>query len=201
MHTRFFTAIVVAAIFATPGVAAAQDVGIMQSAETINRDNFKILGNPMIVFGKDGADDDVGIAASIGYGFTDRFDMEGRVAFYDDLTFVGADAEYWLVRDETLDLSVIGGINRGLSDGLDTTGLEFTLLGSRNVAPALEVYGGLDISRRFVSDSDFDFTTVHLVPGIEYALNEDLDLVGEVGLGITDESHHYLSVGLALYIR
>lgn len=200
MRTRFLAAIFAVSLV-TPGVAAAQDVGVMQSAETINRGNFKILGNPMIVFGRDGGDDDIGVAGSLGYGFSDDVDGELRLAIYDGVTFIGGDVEFWFVKDESVNMSFIAGINRALRDSFDSTGLEFTLLGSGNVSPRLELYGALDLSRQFISDSDASYTTVHLVPGIEYSLGPDLDFVAEVGLGLNDDSRHYLSAGLAFYIR
>jgi hypothetical protein len=54
--------------------AAAQDFGLMNSAETINRGNFKLTANPILVFGKGNADNEVGVAVAGGYGFGDRFD-------------------------------------------------------------------------------------------------------------------------------
>jgi hypothetical protein len=187
-----------------PAAARAQDFGVMNSAETINRGNFKFLGSPMIVFGEDGADNDVGVALAAGYGFTDSLDLEAKAAFYEGLTFIGADIEFWVAkqRDQSpLDVSVIAGLHRGLRDAFDTTSLDFTILGSGHVTPRFELYGGLDFSRSFIDDSDEDFTTIHLVPGIEIALGPDLDFVAEVGLGLNDDARNYVSAGLAFYVR
>ena len=184
-----------------PVSAAAQDFGVMNSAETINKGNFKLMANPLVVFGKDDADDEVGLALVGGYGFTDRVDAEGKVSFFDDLTFIGGDVEVWLVKDAPVDVSVIGGFHVGRADGSNTKGLDITLLGSGHVTPKLELYGGLDIARISVDDADDSFTTVHLVPGIEYAISQDIDFVAEVGLGLNDSSNHYISGGIAFYIR
>jgi len=184
-----------------PGSAAAQDFGVMNSAETINKGNFKLMANPLVVFGKDGADDEVGVAIVGGYGFTDRVDAEAKVSFFDDLTFIGGDVEVWLVKHKPLDVSVIGGFHVGRADGFNTKGFDITFLGSGHVTPKLELYGGLDISRVSIDDFDDSYTTVHLVPGIEYALSQDIDLVAEFGLGLNDDSNHYISGGIAFYIR
>jgi hypothetical protein len=186
-----------------PASAAAQDFGVLNSAETINPGNFKFMGTPLVLFGRDDADDDVGIGLSAGYGFTDRFDLEGKLAFFDDLTLIGGDAEYWLVKNRPIDVSVIGGFHVGVSDSpLDTRGVDFTFLASGFAAPRLELYGGLDFS---VNDYDQDgldgYTTVHLVPGLEFAISPDIDFVAEVGLGLNDDSWHYLAGGLAFYLR
>ncbi len=184
-----------------PVSAAAQDFGVMNSAETINKGNFKLMANPLVVFGKDDADDEVGVAIVGGYGFTDRVDAEAKVSFFDDLTFIGGDVEVWLVKHEPLDVSVIGGFHVGRADGFNTKGFDITFLGSGHVTPKLELYGGLDISRVSIDDFDDSYTTVHLVPGIEYAISQDIDFVAEFGLGLNDDSNHYISGGIAFYIR
>jgi hypothetical protein len=118
------------------------------------------------------------------------------------MRFIGVDGEYWLVQDAALDFSIIGGVHVASGDRIsDQRSIDVTFLGSRNVAERTEVYGALDFGFKSLSDVDFDYTTVHLVPGVEYRLAEDLDFVGEVGLGLNDDSWHYFSVGLAVYFR
>jgi hypothetical protein len=184
-----------------PVAAGAQDFGVMNSAETINKGNFKLMANPILVFGRNNADNELGIALVGGYGLTDRFDVEAKVSVFDGVKFFGADAEYWLVKGQPVDVSLIGGFHLGRSDGLDTTGLDFTLLASGRVSDRLELYGGLDFSRNSARDFDFDYTTVHLVPGIEYRISPQVDFVTEFGIGMNDDSSHYFSIGLAYYIR
>ena len=46
-----------------------------------------------------------------------------------------------------------------------------------------------------------DFQTVHLVPGLEYKVNDSIDLLAELGLGLNDSSRHYVSGGIAIYFR
>ncbi len=188
-----------AVMMALPVGAAAQDFGVMNSAETINKSNFKLMGYPVVVFGKDNADNQTGVAVAGGYGFTDRFDVEAKVAVFDGLTYFGADAEYWLVKGQAVDFSVVGGFHVGNTDFDDTTGLDLTFLASREIVDRLELYGALDFARNKIKDTDFDYTTVHFVPGIEYRINPKVDFVGEVGLGLNDDSSHYVSVGIAFY--
>ena len=73
------------------------------------------------------------------------------------------------------------------------------MLLSGHVADNLELYGGFNIN--FESGDDEDFTRAYLVPGIEYRVSENLDLLAEFGLALNDDTRHYLSFGLALYIR
>ena len=75
--------------------------------------------------------------------------------------------------------------------------LGFSLVGHK-----LELYGGVSLSFESIDDvDDSHFTRAYLVPGLEYKLARDLDLVAEVGLGINDDSPNYASAGLALYLR
>jgi len=187
-----------------PAAALAQDFGVLESAETIDRGTFKLRLNPMVIFGRDGADDEIGAAAKLGYGFTDRFDLEGGVAIYDGVRFFGGDAEVWLVRDAAADVSIVGGLHFARGENtLDTRGVDLTLLVSHHATDNLEVVGALDFAFETITENGIDesFTPIHLVPGFEYRLGEDLDLVGEVGLALNDEGNHYLSAGLAFYFR
>ena len=200
---RYRPLVLIAALFVlTPLTARTQDFGVMESAETINMGNFKLGVNPMFVFGE--FDDEVGVGLRFGYGFTPRFDLEGKAAFYDGLTFFGGDFEYWLVKDRPWDVSAGAGIHFGRGDAvLDTTGVDLTLLTSRRVATRLDFFAALDLAFESINDDfvDDSFTTFHIVPGVEYALSDDLDLVGEVGLAVNDDGSHYVSFGVSYYIR
>lgn len=174
----------------------------MNSAETINKGNFKLMANPIVVFGKNGSDGETGVAVMGGYGFGSRFDVEAKASFFDGLKLFGADAEYWLVNDKPVNVSVIGGFHIADGDfGQSAKGPDFTLLASGKVADKLELYGGLDWSNTSFDDSDFSYSTWHLVPGIEYRISPQLDFVGEFGIGLNDDARHYLSVGLAYYFQ
>jgi hypothetical protein len=184
-----------------PSVARAQDFGILESAETINKGNFKIRLSPLLIFGKGGEDNEPGVAILAGYGFTSNFDVEGGVAFYDGVTFWGANAEVWLVKESPIDVSVAGGFHRRTGDRTASfNGIDLTFLASGHVTRRLELYGGLDLAFEGVGDP-IDFKTAHLVPGIEFKINDSLDLVAEAGLALNDNARHYIAGGLAFYIR
>lgn len=201
--------LLVALVGFVPVPADAQDFGVMESAETINPGNFKLMANPILVFGKDGADNENGIALGAGYGFTPNLDIEGKVALYSGATFFGGNVEYWLTKAQPLDLSVIGGLHFLTGDEtFSTRGVDVTLLGSKHVGEKLEAYGALRVSFNKITDDLFDFpgadtsfTQVHVVPGIEYALSSDLDFLAEFGLGLNDDSSSYVSAGIAYYLR
>jgi outer membrane protein with beta-barrel domain len=194
-------------ILVSGGPAFAQDFGVMESAETINRGNIKLMAYPMLVFGQAQEDSQFGVAGRAGYGFTDSLDAEAKVSFFKNLVFIGADVEFWLVKGGSIDVSVIGGghIANGSHDVVDTKGLDLTGLASTHLTDSLELYGALDFAFEKISDapSGFDdsFHTVHLVPGLEYKITEDLDFDAEVGFALNDAASSYLAGGLAYYIR
>jgi len=195
--------------FALP--AAAQYVGVLQSAETNDSGTFKLMVAPIMVFGKEGADDELGGAARGGYGFTDRFDAEAKVGFFENGTFVGVDGELWILKGEEkdtgLNFSLTGGVHWmfGSDNRFDTMGFEITPQLSGHVTKNLELCGALDASFESIQDApagvDDTFTRLHLVPGIEYRLSDSFDLVGEIGIGLNDDSFTYAGVGIAFYIR
>jgi hypothetical protein len=191
--------------------AAAQYIGVLQSAETMDRGTYKIMAAPIMVFGKNGADDELGLAARGGYGFTDRFDAEAKLGIFKNGTYVGADGEWWLLKgkekDAGMDFSLTGGVHwmfgkKGLHD---TMGLDVTPLLSDHLNKSFELCGALDVSFEKVKDAptgvDDSFTRLHLTPGLEYRLSETVDLVGEIGLGLNDNSFTYAAAGFAFYLR
>lgn len=192
--------------FAMP--AAAQYVGIMQSAETNDAGTFKLMGAPILIFGEKGADNKFGFVARGGYGFADRFDAEVKLGFFENSTYAGLDGEYWILRGETgLDFSLTGGMHMTFANNgnFDTMGFDITPQFSGHVTENLELCGGLDVSFETIRDApdwiDDTYTRAHLVPGIEYRISDEIDLLGEIGIGLNDNSFNFASVGFAIYIR
>ncbi len=158
----------------------------------MDRGTFKLMVAPIMVFGKDGADDEFGVAARGGYAFTEHFDAEAKLGFFENGTFVGADGEYWIFRgaekNSGLDFSLTGGLHWmfGSDNRSDTMGFEITPQLSGHVTENLELCGALDASFESIQDApagvDDSFTRLHLVPGIEYRLSDTFDLVAEFGI-------------------
>jgi opacity protein-like surface antigen len=204
---RSVSVVVLVLCFALP--AAAQYVGVLQSAETNDRGTFKLMAAPIMVFGKDGADNTLGLAARAGYGFTDRFDAEAKLGLFDGGTYIGADGEFWLMKgvekDTGMDFSIAGGIHWVSGDVFDVMGFDVTPLLSAHLNEVLELCGALDMSFESVQDVpegfDSSYTSLHLVPGIEYRLSDSFDLVGEIGIALNDDSSTYAGAGIAYYIR
>ena len=184
-----------------PTLADAQDFGVAESAETIDRGNWKLKANPTLILYDD--DSEPGVAFTAGYGVTETFDFEGKLALYDGLTIFGGDVEFWLVRGRGLDLSLGAGYHFANSEFSDFGGFDVTVIGSHAVTPKLDIYAAVDMAFNKYTDDlpDSSFTQVHLVPGVEYKISPDLDLVAEFGIGLNDTSEHYVTGGLAFYIR
>lgn len=184
---------------------AAQDFGVMESAEIIQRGNLKFTGYPVFVLGEGGAEGDWGVALRGGYGFTERLDGELAVALYDGATLFGGNLEVALLRARRMvggvDLSARGGVHLVQGDAADATGLDLAALLSTRVTPNLELVGSLDFNRNFHDEPLQDVSTLHLVPGVEYRLSRNLDLLAEFGVALNDPAANYLSAGLAVYFR
>jgi hypothetical protein len=191
--------------------AGAQTIGVLQSAETMNRGTYKLLVAPIMVLGKNGADNELGIAARGGYAFTEYLDAEVKLGSFKNGTFVGADVEYWIYRgaekNSGLDFSLTGGLHWmfGSDNRFDTMGFELTPQLSGHVTENLELCGALNASFESIKDApqgaDDSFTVLHLVPGIEYRLSDTFDLDAEFGIGTNDNSSNYVGAGITYYIR
>ena len=178
---------------------SAQDV-LMNSAETIKKGNFKVAVFPTVLFGKNGSDSMFGVAGRAGYGLTARLDIEAKVAFFKDLSYFGIDVEYGLVHGRNLNVSVILGGHMTNVPGLgDSAGIDTALLCSTTPTKNLELYGGLKFAFDSLKDLDYNFTMVHVVPGIEYKISAELDFLAEFGIALNDNSRSYACIGLALY--
>ena len=198
-------AIVFALALGLTSVGAAQDFGVMESAEVIQPGNFKLTGYPMFILGEGGIENEWGGVLRGGYGFTDRIDGELGVAVYDGSTLFGGNLEVAVLRTPPmvggLDLSVRGGAHLVQNDGPDAVGLDLAALLSTRLTESLELVGSLDFNQNFYDEPLPNVNTLHLVPGVEYRLTRNLDLLGEFGLGLDDEAANYLSIGLAFYFR
>jgi hypothetical protein len=192
-----------------PLPVAAQYVGVLQSAETNDRGAFSLVGAPIMVFGKNGGDSSFGLSARGVYGLTDRIDAEAKLGLFDGGTYVGADGEWWLMKgvggNADLDFSLAGGIHFVFGEFYDVMGLDITPLVSMHLNQAVQLYGALGLSFDSIGDApegaDDSYTSLHLVPGIEYRLSDEFDLVGEIGIALTDESSAYAAVGIAYDLR
>lgn len=185
-----------------PALAQAQDFGVMESAETIDKGNFKLKANPILIFG-DG-DTEPGVAVAAGYGFTRSVDAEVKLALYDGLTIIGGDVEFWLVkRPHPVNVSVVAGFHFANADFGDQTGVDVAVIGSHAVTGKLDFYAALDVAFNRYKDAfpDRSYTQVHLVPGLEYKVHPDLDLLAEIGIAVNDNGNHYISGGIAYYLR
>jgi hypothetical protein len=192
-----------------PTLAAAQDFGIMESAETISKGAFKVKVNPIFVLQDVNLDaSDTGIAVAGGYGLTKTVDVEAKFAHYDSLNVFGADVEWWALRRDAnrkVDFSVSAGFHSGrfAEPTPDYVGMDFTGILGHHATDKLDIYGALDLAfSRTREDGPDEWTnTVFLVPGIEYKLSPDLDLLTEIGIALNNGSRNYLSFGLAYYFR
>jgi hypothetical protein len=182
-------------------LAAMTDV-VMNSAETINPGNFKLGVYPLVLLGNNGGGSDFGIAGRAGLGLTRRIDIELKGAFIENISYFGADVEFWLLKGRNINASVaLGGHLINVKSGSDSYGFDATFLASTAPVSKLEIYGGVKLAFDSVKNSNQNFTMVHIVPGLEYRISRSLDLQAEFGIALNDNSRSYISAGLAFYSR
>lgn len=173
---------------------------LMNSAETIQKGNFKLGLFPTVQFGKNGSESVFGMAGRAGFGFTSSFDIEGKVAFFKGLAYYGIDAEFWFIKGPAVNVSAaLGGHLTNVDAGADSSGIDTSLLVSTRPTTKLEIYGGLMLAFDSVRNTDYHHTLAHIVPGIEYKLSAELDFLAEIGIALNDNSRSYASVGFAYY--
>ena len=201
MLRRLLLPVVASSVMLAAASAQAQNV-LMNSAETINKGNFKIAAFPTLLFAEGDGDDEFGVAGRFGYGFTDRFDIEGKLAFFEGLQLYGIDAELWVVKGRPVDVSVSLGAHITDTEVVNSSAIDTALIASGHITDNLELYGGFNASFESLDDvPDSSFERYYVVPGLEYKIGDDLDLVAEFGIGLNDDSPNYVSAGLAFYIR
>jgi hypothetical protein len=194
-----FATLTLAALALTASApAASAQTAVMESAETINPGNIKLAGYAV----RDLDADDTGFVARAGLGLAEGLDVEGRVGFYDGLTYFGGDLELWLVRDRSsVDFSVGAGVHRSDIEGAaDVFGIDAFAILSGHLTESVELYGSLDLDFERPDERD-DYTLARAVAGLEIALSESIDLHLEGGAGLNDRSSDYLAGGIAIYLR
>ena len=168
-----------------------------------------------MVTDRDNGDEEGSFAVGLGYGLPFGLDVEGQVARDDIATYFGSDVEWNAWTGHRMKVSVGGGAHTvdldggGSANGADTTAI-FTYTPVRH----LDVSAALDASYEDVNAgsalepnlpvrwrSDNQYETAYFVPGLEYQITRNLDVLAEGGLGLNGESDDYLSAGLSWYFR
>lgn len=173
---------------------------LLNSAETIKPWNFKLALAPVMILGENGEDSVWGAAGKAGLGLTDWLDLELSGALFEDLTYFGADLEFWFFKGAKVNMSASAGWHlTSYKNGPDSSGIDTTLIVSTRPVRRLEIMGGLKLSFDSFRDIDRNVTLIHVVPGIEYKISDRLDALAEFGIALNDDSRHYLCFGLAYY--
>jgi len=183
---------------ATLAVPARAQNFLTGSLEAIGPGYLRLTGAPTHMFGRDGGPDRTGGAFRMGYGLSDSFGLEGKSAFFDGVTLVGGDGHFRLLDgDTTMSLSV-GGHQALMTGAPDSTALDLAAEVHTHATKRLDLYAGTSFSYEFIDNAvGTDFTRLYVVPGIRYALADRVDLLVEGGVGLNDNSPHYVTAGFA----
>lgn len=205
----FKQAVALAGGFLCAPSAFAVDFGVMETADTVVTGDFKFLSFPLAVRDGPRREVDTGINVGIGYGLNEPLDAEFQIGVYDDFNYFGADLEYSYRENRPLELSISGGVHRVESDFGHPYGFDVTHIASYTLAsmPSLRVIGALDGSYErtdayyaaSIGAQDTAYWTVYAVPGLQFRVNERVDLIGEAGIGLNGDSNDYVALGLSFY--
>jgi hypothetical protein len=88
-----------------------------------------------------------------------------------------------------------------VTNAADSTAVDLSMLMGGRVSPGLRLSGGVSVSFESLDHvSNSGFTRAWAVPGVEYRINRNLDLVAEGGVGLNHNSPHYFTVGFAVFL-
>lgn len=195
------------AALAWPAAAAAVDFGVMETADPIGRGDWKFIAYPLVIRAYPSQEQRNGVNVGFGYGASEHWDVELQFANYDDESLVGADVEFILRNGDHFDASISAAAHFGETDFGNLTGFGSTAIASYTLPGTwLTLNGALDFSvdrydftrsgqARFGTRSD----ELHLVPGLQLRVSRRVDLLGEVGIGISDDARDYAALGLSFY--
>ena len=203
MRVRSIGFLAVAAVSLAVSAAPARAQNFLSgSAETIRDHYFRLTGAPVVMFGRDGAPDRTGGAFRLGYGITDAFDVEAKSAFFDGVTLIGGDGQFRVFADNDVLVSLRAGAHQALMDnGPDSTALDLGAEVSAWVDRRVELYAGTEFSFESVhGPNGNDFTRAYVVPGARFGLSDRVDLQLEGGIGLNDNSPHFITAGFALHM-
>ena len=189
--------------------AGAVDFGVMETADVVEPGDFKFIAFPLAVRDGPRREHDTGINVGLGYGLGGNLDAEAQIGVYDDVTFFGADLEYTYRAGRPLELSIGGGGHAVDSDFGNPWGLDLTHILSYTPAPApaLRLIGAVDLAYE-LGDADHasaigargeEYWIAYAVPGLQYRFTDQVDVVGEIGVGLNGDSDDYAAAGISYY--
>jgi hypothetical protein len=173
---------------------------------TIPEGNFELSGYPAYLVGRDDAPNRFGAAGRVGYGITDWLDLSAKGGAFDDFSLAGLEAGFWFLKGSDVDMMLTVGAHKAfIEDTNDTTAFDLGLQAGGRIGDRLTLTGGLTASFEQIDDlpddaADSDFTRVYLGPGLRYRLSDRWDVHTQVGIGLTDESPHYITFGVSAYL-
>lgn len=189
--------------------ASAVVFGVMETADTVIPGDFKFLAFPMAVRDGPRREVDTGINVGLGYGINEPLDVELQIGVYDDFNYFGLDLEYSYRENTPLELSIGGGVHKVESDFGYPYGFDLTHIVSYTLesVPSLRVIGALDAAyevtdpyyAQSIGAEQESYWVAYAVPGAQFQVNQRVDVIGEVGVGLNDDSNDYVALGLSFY--
>ncbi len=201
-HSACVITAVAAVALAVAAVPARAQSFLQGSPDTIWYGNVRLEGAPAEMFPHGGGPDRTGAAVRLGYGITDNFDLEAKSGFFDGVTLLGGDGHLRLYdRRDTLATLTVGGHHAFVRDALDSNALDLAASLGHWFSPRVQVYGGAAYSFEKLDGlparADSTFNRWYAVPGLRVGVTNRVDLLVEGGVGLNDNSPHYITAGFA----
>lgn len=161
---------------------------VFNTAAVLDKGSASLGINP-IMFAESG-NNEFAVFFRAGYGLVNRVDVSLNVGInYFDETYIGADVEWLVFGNSSTGFSLAGGMHTADEVGIDATAnLTFGL------AKSVFLYTGLDMDVILADDADLP---IWFFIGLDAALQRNLSLILETGVGISDDPPTIVSVGLS----
>ena len=185
-------------VLLVPAAAHASDFGILHTAIPVEKSVWRLQGGGVISLEDGGRE---AFVISAGTGLAPKFDFEAKLSMSGDDMAIGGGIGYLITQQNVpVDLNVGAGFHYINHDTADATSFDVNVIGSKAINPKLSWYGALALSFGS-SDGRSSFTAANLVPGIEYKLNDKVNVAVELGIGLNDNATNYLGGAIQYFIR
>jgi hypothetical protein len=195
--------LMMALVLLVPAAAHANDFGVLHTAIPVEKSVWRLQGGGVISLEDEGREALVLGAAT---GLAPKFDFEAKLSISGDDMAIGGGVGYLITQQNVpVDLNVGAGFHYVNHDTADITAFDVNVIGSKAINPKFSLYGAFSISfgSQDIADSSDDdsFTRAHLIPGMEYKLNDKVNVVVELGIALNDSATNYLGGSIQYYIR
>lgn len=188
-----------------PAVAGATDFGVLHTGQPVAKGVWWLGGGGIAALEDPHRE---ALVLSAGTGLGPKADAEVKWSLSGDDMAIGGDINYLVFNsgpaEKRVDVSVGAGYHYVAHDVTDQNAFDIQGIFSKLLNPKTSLYGALTVSfgsQDVPEGFDGSYTAANLVPGIDYKLNDKINAVVELGIGLNDSATNYIAAGIHYYIR